>query len=268
MGKLTKEKIDSIYRLFDEHGYSYKEIMAKVGCSKPTLVRYLVLRKKGSEEVVKNKEIVTINNGGGLDEYFKLVKDIEIFKQKLEGTESWLEEIETDNDDDIIEINGSLKQIEFLKEKLDEKNIDLVELGKLYKLYYNVIADGNKIINMINEKRKIKEKEERKRLEREKNEELERKKKEEEDSRRRILKRKFERYYSYSLHERRRMVLKEGGIHDREDIDGILVDWIRFDKTERNIEFFKSYLKGFLPNLPKTRYDYIIFWWQEVCLKD
>jgi len=268
MGKLSKEKIDDIYRMLDD-SYSYKEIMAKVGCSKPTLVRYLGLRKKGNKESVAVADNVITKN---LDEEFKLIKNLEIFKYVLLDTKSWLDHIEADDADAAIsnELIGLYKQLEFLQEKVGEKNIDSAGLEKLYKLKNDVVVDGNRIIKVLNEKRKRKEEEELKRLEREKKEELERRKKEEEDSRQRSLERQTERYCSRPMGERQRMILRDGGVREQDDQDSIIMEWlhyVRHENPEHRMVIFKSFLEGLLSEVPRVKYDYILYWWERVCMK-
>jgi len=271
MGKLSRKQIDDIYNMADG-GFSYKEIMGKVGCSKPTLVRYLGLRKKGNEESIKNKENITVADNVitmSLDESFKSVKEVEIFGCELSDTEDWLNSI-TSDDDNTNELLGLLKQVNFLESQLGEKNINLSRLGELRKLKNDVVVDGNRIIKVLNEKRKRKEEEELKRLEREKKEELERRKKEEEDSRQRSLERQTERYCSRPMGERQRMILRDGGVREQDDQDSIIMEWlhyVRHENPEHRMVIFKSFLEGLLSEVPRVKYDYILYWWERVCMK-
>ena len=264
---LTKEEKAKIKEMYVK-GVNVTQIAKELKVSRQTV--YKIIKQRGNEESIKNKEDVTVADNVitmSLDESFKLVKEVEVFGCELSDTEDWLNSI-TSDDDNTNELLGLLKQVNFLESQLDEKNIDSAGLEKLYKLKNDVVVDGNRIIKVLNEKRKRKEEEELKRLEREKKEELERRKKEEEDSRQRSLERQTERYCSRPMGERQRMILRDGGVRDSVDQDFIIMGWfgiVREEKPENRLEQFKLFLN--LSEIPRARYDYIAYWWERVYMK-
>jgi len=267
MGRLLKKQIDNMYKMLDD-GYTYKEIMSKVGCSKPTLYKYVDLRKKEKKESPCPADVVEKTDTQIIKEGFILAKDVAIFGVKLESTKKWLESITYTTEDDDSNIIGLLEQVSYLETKIDDKNITLELLKEYQGLRNDIIIDGNKIIKGINERMRREERGEMARIEREKKEEIERKKKEEEEKKQMFLKRKLERYYSYPLSERQRMILRDGGVRDHVDQDFIIMGWLRIvreEKSENRLEQFKLFLN--LSEIPRANYDFIAFWWEMVCTK-
>ncbi|MCG2717713.1 MAG: hypothetical protein L6408_02610 [Nanoarchaeota archaeon] len=272
MGKLLKKQIDEIYSMLDNN-YTNKEIMIKVGCSKPTLYKYVDLRKKEKKESPGPADVVEKTDTQIIKEGFVLAKDVAILGVKLESTKDWLENITDTTEDDDNNIIGLLEQVSYLETKIDDKNITLELLKEYQGLRNDIIIDGNKIIKGINERMRREEREEMARIEREKKEKIEREKKEAEERRINAIERMTERYYSVSLYERRRRILKQGGVKE-EDIrwlsDELAIDEIREigEKGEKfNDDDFVEILKGYLSSLSyPINNNFIIYWFKRVGL--